>query len=121
MWLGDKAGREFSKKPINIGELVYIEKGYFDTLIDDELFKKRLAVVCDVNPTAGTLDPMYDVVYFDKDGNLFTDIKKTLLFSYEQRIPCHCVWRAGLRHTHKNEKYFAEALKIKERFGTIYD
>lgn len=26
MWLGDKAGREFSKKPINIGELIYILK-----------------------------------------------------------------------------------------------
>ena len=109
MWYGDLRGREFAVKPINIGELVYIRKGWLDTFNDDELYKEQLAIIIDVNPIAGTLMPMYDVIYCTKEGKYL---------SYELRLNTHVVYKACIRK--KSEGLITLVNKIKKKCGSLW-
>lgn len=105
----DLAGREFSKKPYEIGTLVKVHFGYFDTLDDSLLYKDIFAIVVGVEREHGTLDPMYDLVIVDKEGKIINT-----MYRIQQRLCC----KAGLKLSSPKYQMLCKIIeKIKQKYA----
>ena len=105
----DQSGREFSKKPYEIGTLIKVCFKYFDTFEDSLLYKDILAIVVGVEREHSTLNPIYDLIIVDKKGNVINTM---------YRIQQHLCCRAGLRLSSSKYQSLCDLIdKIKKKYA----
>lgn len=105
----DLAGREFSRKPYEIGTLIRVYFGCFDTFEESLIHKDIIAIVAGVEREHGTLDPMYDSVIVDKEGKI-TDT----MYRVRQRLCC----KAGLKLSSSKYQSLCKVIeKIKRKYA----